>query len=90
MNKTGRLNLCHRTAGTSSFGMSGVNAHMLLTAGRMPARTLHAALVLPWRRGRYWPAPFVHSLCTPTSSSRGHLQRYQESAKVLRCRKLAY
>jgi len=62
-------------AGTSSFGMSGVNAHMLLTTNHSLARALHAAVVLPWRRARYWPSPFVHSLCIPTSSWRGHMQR---------------
>ena len=56
-------------AGTSSFGMSGVNAHMLL------GHPLHAANVEghdsgqsgttskpPWRRSRHWLAPERHSM----------------------------
>ena len=52
-------------AGTSSFGMSGVNAHMLLSpapAGDAPLEPAAAVTALPWQRQRYWPAPAPHPL----------------------------
>lgn len=52
-----------RVAGTSSFGMSGVNAHMLLSAGaREGSSAAGAAPLLPWQRQRYWPAAAPHPL----------------------------
>ncbi len=47
-------------AGTSSFGMSGVNAHLLLgpeVVGAPMAVDAVAGAVLPWQRQRHWPAP---------------------------------
>ena len=51
-----------RVAGTSSFGMSGVNAHMLLapTAGPVSAGTADSSL--HWQRQRYWPLSAPHPL----------------------------
>ena len=50
-------------AGTSSFGMSGVNAHMLLApsaaAGHLPAQL---AADMPWERARLYPLPRAHHL----------------------------
>ncbi len=39
-------------AGTSSFGMSGVNAHALFSAPHQPATSTAAAV--PFRRSRFW------------------------------------
>ena len=56
-------------AGTSSFGMSGVNAHMLLSVpARLADRALPQRLRLPWQRQRHWPLPSPHALlarCLP-------------------------
>ncbi len=50
-------------AGTSSFGMSGVNAHMLLAspavAGHLPGQPGGS---LPWERARFYPLPRAHLL----------------------------
>lgn len=49
-------------AGTSSFGMSGVNAHALLApAGGVPANQPGSGM-LPWEQQRYWPVPQQHRL----------------------------
>lgn len=50
-------------AGTSSFGMSGVNAHMLLSAsGPVWAEGASCTWALPWEQRRYWPVPPAHRL----------------------------
>ena len=50
-------------AGTSSFGMSGVNAHMLLSAvAAAGGSAAAAAQPLPWQRQRHWPAAATHPL----------------------------
>ena len=53
--------------GTSSFGMSGVNAHMLLcTCDPDP----HAAANVPalvWEPRRAWPGPFMHRFTNPVA-----------------------
>ncbi len=49
-------------AGTSSFGMSGANAHMLLGA---PARVCDGpqhAVTTQWRNAHYWPVPPLSAL----------------------------
>lgn len=48
-------------AGTSSFGMSGVNAHMLLSATEGSSDAA-GAQPMPWQRQRHWPAPAPHPL----------------------------
>ena len=52
---------------TSSFGMSGVNAHAVLGSA-VKAQQCDASLVrhpdLLWRRASYWPTPSRHSLIT--------------------------
>jgi len=49
-------------AGTSSFGMSGVNAHALLSAAEAPIGPAAASLALLWQQQRYWPLPQQHRL----------------------------
>ena len=51
-------------AGTSSFGMSGVNAHLLLgpADGWEASLASAAASPLSWQRQLCWPAPTPHSL----------------------------
>jgi hypothetical protein len=55
-------------AGTSSFGMSGVNAHALLSAGPATAAehgtapATAAAVSLRWQLQRYWPVPQQHRM----------------------------
>ena len=63
-------------AGTSSFGMSGVNAHLLLAPSRTPAHSLSGGVGLQWRRGRYWPSPFPHRIGRPDTSGRRGILRY--------------
>lgn len=56
-------------AGTSSFGMSGVNAHALLEAPSEQSQA-DAADGLAWRRERTWPAPPRMALlaaCAPST-----------------------
>ncbi len=47
-------------AGTSSFGMSGVNAHALFTAAAPPAA--RQTVQLPLHRTRHWALPRPHQL----------------------------
>lgn len=51
-------------SGTSSFGMSGVNAHALLSSS--PVNGQGPGAVWPrsgpvWRRARFWPLPLAHA-----------------------------
>ena len=48
--------------GSSSFGMSGVNAHALVAAG---AHARARAPRLPWRRAAAWHGPHLHRLVHP-------------------------
>jgi hypothetical protein len=53
----------HLTAGTSSFGMSGVNAHALISAGNLLAASSHRQeMEGVLQRQRYWPLPTLSSL----------------------------
>ena len=45
------------SAGTSSFGMSGVNAHALFALPRMLA---HTASEVDWQRERHWMTSSHH------------------------------
>ena len=52
--------------GTSSFGMSGVNAHMLLgkpSAALVISRVTQ--LDLHWEEQSFWPGPMLHHLAHP-------------------------
>ena len=49
------------TAGTSSFGMSGVNAHMLVSESDSTS-PIAAREALPWQLQRFWPGPMLHHL----------------------------
>ena len=70
-----------RLAGTCSFGMSGVNAHALLSAPAADAALQAPAAVagvLSWQRSSYWPSPLLHPLLLlanvgPSSHGRGRL-----------------
>lgn len=53
------------TAGTSSFGMSGVNAHLLLSEPIGPM-ALPSKAALPWVHKRVWAGPFLHKLVHPS------------------------
>ena len=57
------LGAAQALAGASSFGMSGVNAHALLSAAAADAAGCAApGPDLAWQRGAYWPAPIPHPL----------------------------
>ena len=59
-------------AGTSSFGMSGVNAHLLLARPGGSASCAMEAAALPWKRQRFWAGPLLHCLVHPApQQSRG-------------------
>ena len=55
-------------SGTSSFGMSGVNAHMLISNGGNVTRSWDnsssSTAAVVWESERYWPVPFISSLAT--------------------------
>ncbi|BDA51455.1 probable oleandomycin polyketide synthase, modules 5 and 6 [Coccomyxa sp. Obi] len=62
-------------AGTSSFGMSGVNAHMLFSAQDEVTESNLATLANPelkpslsWRPQRFWPGPMLCHLAHPVSA----------------------
>lgn len=50
-----------RLAGTSSFGMSGVNAHAVVSS-LAPSGSATAGPSLAWQRAAYWPSPRPHPL----------------------------
>lgn len=54
--------------GTSSFGMSGVNAHMLLAAAPDEATAPNQATPMSWRPQRFWPGPTLCHLAHPVSA----------------------
>lgn len=67
----------HVLAGTSSFGMSGVNAHALLSAaGSLAAAasssSASGSVAACWQRSSYWPSPARHPLLL-LAASRGQL-----------------
>lgn len=51
-----------QAAGTSSFGMSGVNAHALLSPAAGAPSAADAHKPLPWQTVRHWPIPQQHRL----------------------------
>ena len=55
-------------AGTSSFGMSGVNAHMLL--GRPASAQASSRVNMHWEYQSFWPGPMLHHLLHPADSQR--------------------
>jgi acyl transferase domain-containing protein len=55
-------------AGSSSFGMSGVNAHVLLQTSQQPAvAAKNEALV--WQRSRLYALPHRQAMCTTAARS---------------------
>lgn len=67
--------------GTSSFGMSGVNSHLLLSAPGENSHSPHPDInslvspILPWQRSRTWPAAPMHALL-PTVAVSGPLVHF--------------
>lgn len=57
-------------AGTSSFGMSGVNAHALLAAPPGAAVPLPSPR-LQWERVRFWPSSQARHMCSPSLLQKG-------------------
>lgn len=55
------------SAGASSFGMSGVNAHALFASPKVLA---HAVSEVGWQRDRHWMAPSHHHLLDSAKFSR--------------------
>lgn len=48
--------------GTSSFGLSGVNAHLLLTTATAATPQPQQQTTLPWQRQRFWPLPLLSAI----------------------------
>lgn len=61
-------------AGTSSFGMSGVNAHMLLAPPTIAPTAMPGNSVLDWNAQRLWPLPPPHPLLAFVRSSGGPME----------------
>ena len=51
--------------GTSSFGMSGVNAHMLLCTCDPEPHAITSLPALVWEPSRAWPGPFLLRFANP-------------------------
>ena len=49
-------------AGTSSFGMSGVNAHAIFSVPAAALVTAESPRGLIWQSARHWVAPAAHQL----------------------------
>ena len=84
-------------AGTSSFGMSGVNAHALLSAA--PAASLAAgadaatasSAAITWQRTQFWPSPLPHPvLLAATARLAGSAARLVECVADLAAPGLAW
>ena len=78
---------CGPSAGTSSFGMSGVNAHMLLGEPSQldsdcSSPLITASCLLPWKRLRLWPAPFLHHLVHPLFNAAKTICRYAAAHSI--------
>lgn len=60
-------------AGSSSFGMGGINAHVLLSCEPTSAKAPAAASSHSkhWQRQRHWPVPLAHPLLQQRSSAAG-------------------
>ena len=84
-------------AGTSSFGMSGVNAHMLLGSSQ-PATGLdaeqdvqsEASVALVWRASRHWLGPERHSLLETVTVSSQRAVTVEYAVKSPHAAALAY
>lgn len=65
-------------AGTSSFGMSGVNAHAFVSSSAAGERYLQTSPMRPqlWQRSRTWPAPPPIALLT-------HVRQQHSQGKLL-------
>ena len=59
-------------AGTSSFGMSGVNAHALVSAQAQLAMDSVPRTPLEWDRSSHWPHPLPHPLLR-AGSAQGYI-----------------
>ena len=49
-------------AGTSSFGMSGVNCHLLLSHPKQPLHHAGDSSIICWRHERVWAVPPLNAL----------------------------
>lgn len=65
-------------AGTSSFGMSGVNAHAFVSSSASRERCMQTSPIRPqlWHRSRTWPAP-------PPITLLAHVRQQRSQGKLL-------
>ena len=78
-------------AGTSSFGMSGVNAHALVSAQAQLAMDSVPRTPLEWDRSSYWPHPLPHPLLhVATVQPRESRRRMMDCAVDLSAAALAW
>ena len=69
-------------AGASSFGMSGVNAHGLITA---PAVLTHESRAIAWQRARHWMLPLPHHLLNAAAYVRANGMCRCASGVIVTC-----
>ncbi|KAK9834736.1 hypothetical protein WJX74_008822 [Apatococcus lobatus] len=67
-------------SGTSSFGMSGVNAHVLVSAPDWCAVQTSAAQPLPLAKSHFWAGPFQHILVHPATQQ--HALQFRFNAQI--------
>lgn len=79
-----------QAAGTSSFGMSGVNAHALLACPSVAcSQEVPVAAALLWEKQRFWPVPPQHRLLLQLSGAAA-THEYRFAASVSSSAALGY